>query len=94
MKRGKGDLEGNQSSSFISSMPQLEQELQKFDGDIHINGLQLVAVGKAFGKVQESCLGMDLLPDWRRTIDNFSTVYRQSGMSITPKVNHFNTKQN
>ena len=86
MKRGKGDLEGNQSSQFLDSMPKLESALYKIGGDVLIPGLQLVAVGQAMKKVQDSCLGMDLIPGWKQSISNFSTIYRQSGLSITPKV--------
>ena len=43
-------------------------------------------VGKAFHKVIESCMGMDLKPNWRDTIDHFTLIYRQSDMSVTPKV--------
>ena len=60
MKRGKGDLEGNQSSDFLSAMGLLELELHKTGGEVLIGGLEVVAVGRAFKLVQDRCLGMTL----------------------------------
>ena len=86
MKRGRSALEGNQARAFIKAIPILEREFYKIGGELLLGGLEVVSVGQGFNLVIESCLGMELLPGWREAIHQFSIKYRQTGMSVTPKV--------
>ena len=79
-------MDGNSSRDFLNSLPSLELELKKKGEGILIEGLKVVEVGRAFKKVKETCLGMNLQPGWEEAIKAFSRVYRQSDMTVTPKV--------
>ena len=63
----------------------LELGLREKGGKVLVDGLQVVSVGLAFKRVKEACLGMELQPEWKESIKEFSTKYRQSDMSVTPK---------
>ena len=86
MKQGRGALDGNGARDFLNAIHLLELGLREKGGKVLVDGLQVVSVGLAFKRVKEACLGMDLQPEWRDSIKDFSTKYRQSDMSVTPKV--------
>ena len=86
MKQGRASLDGNGARDFLKAIPNLELELYKKGGQALINGLQVVSVGQAFNKVKDSCLGMELEPGWRGDLKDFRVKYRQTEMSVTPKV--------
>ena len=86
LKQGRPVLDGNGSRDFLNCIPNLELELLKRGERAALDGLQVVSIGRAFSKVKESCLGMILQPGWRETVQDFSRLYRQSNMSVTPKV--------
>ena len=48
--------------------------------------LLYIQVLRAFREVQEACFGKELKPDFEEKIQNFSKLYRQLGISVTPKV--------
>ena len=85
-KQQRSALEGNQARKFIASMGLLEQQLANHSEEALIMAMPMVQVGKAFHKVIESCMGMELRPNWKETIVHFTLIYKQSEMSVTPKV--------
>lgn len=87
-KQQRSALEGNQARKFIASMGFLEQQLTNHSEEALMKATPMIQVGKAFHKVIESCMGIKLLPNWRDTIEHFTLIYRQSGMSVTPKVRY------
>ena len=87
-KQQRSALEGNQARKFIASVGLLEQQLANHSEEALMKATPMIQVGKAFHKVIESYMGMDLMPNWRDTIDHFTLIYRQSDMSITPKVSN------
>ena len=85
-KQQRSALEGNQARKIIASMGLLEQQLANHSEEALIMAMPMVQVGKAFHKVIESCMGMELRPNWKETIVHFTLIYKQSEMSVTPKV--------
>ena len=51
-----------------------------------VEGLPYIAVFRAFNKVVESCFGLQLATDYKKCISDFSLLYRELGVSVTPKV--------
>ena len=58
----------------------------KEDDDVKLAGLLYIQVLRAFRAVQEACFGMVLKPDYDKKIQDFSRLYRQLDISVTPKV--------
>ena len=64
----------------------MEAALMKESNMAMVEGLPYIAVFRAFNKVVESCFGMQLATDYKKCISNFSFLYRELGISVTPKV--------
>ena len=58
----------------------------KEDDDVKLAGLLYIQVFRSFRAVQEACFGMELKPDYEKKIQDFSRLYRQLDISVTPKV--------
>ena len=84
--QGCHSLEGNQSSSFLKKIDVLEREIMKEDDEVKVAGLQYIQVFRALREVQEACFSMVLMPDFKVKINLFSNLYRQLGITVTPKV--------
>ena len=84
--QGSHALEGNQARKFLKRVDSLEAALRKESSMAMVEGLPYIAVFRAFNKVVESCFGMQLAPDYKTCISNFSLLYRELGISVTPKV--------
>ena len=86
LKQGRCALDGNGARDFLNAIPNLELELYRLGDKALLEGLKVVSVGQAFTKVKDTSLGMELQTGWREAIKEFSVKYRQSDMSVTPKV--------
>ena len=87
MKQGRPALEGNQCNAFLQKTDKLEQDLLREGGDITIKGLPFVVALRAFKKLQEGCLGMELADDWLSRVETFSKEYKSlDNVTVTPKV--------
>ena len=64
----------------------MEAALMKESNMALVKGLPYIAAFRAFNKVVESCFGMQLATDYKQCISNFSFLYRELGISVTPKV--------
>ena len=84
--QGGHQLEGNQARKFLRRVDSLEQTLMKESITTIIAGMPYVAALRAFGRVVVSCFGMELSGDYKQTISRFSKLYREIGISVTPKV--------
>ena len=84
--QGAHSLEGNQSSQFLKKIDQLEIDLFQESDSVKLAGLPYVAVLRAFRLVQTACFGQELQQDYREKIQQFSKLYRDLEISVTPKV--------
>ena len=84
--QGAHSLEGNQSSEFLKKVDKLELALLQESDLVKLAGLPYIEVLRAFRAVQEACFGLDLKPDYKEKIQKFSKLYRDLGISVTPKV--------
>ena len=84
--QGQHSLEGNQCSEFLKKLDILERELMKESTGLNVVTLPILQVFCTFRKVQKSCFGMEVKPDFRNQIAEFSRVYRSLEISVTPKV--------
>ena len=84
--QGAHSLEGNQSSEFLKKIDRLELTLFQESDSARVAGLPFVEMLRSFRAVQESCFGMQLKPDYKAKIARFSKLYRELGISVTPKV--------
>ena len=85
-KQGNNDLEGNQSRDFLRCIDKLEVMLMKECPDRIVEALPYIAVLRAFNKVVHSCFGVTLLEGYAENITMFSKLYRELGITVTPKV--------
>ena len=89
-KQGKQALEGNQCSLFLEKVDALELSLMEEGGEAVIFGLPYVTVIRAFKKVVDSCFGVQLEDGYKEAIDYFAKVYKDLGITTTPKVKYKN----
>ena len=87
-KQGKADLEGNQSRAFLKCLDKLEQCLMKESPDAVVNGLPYIETLRALNKVVHTCFGVSLISTYKDNIVKFSKLYRELGISVTPKVRY------
>ena len=86
-------MEGNQARKFLRRVDSLEQTLMKESITTIIAGMPYVAALRAFDRVVVSCFGMELSGDYKQTISRFSKLYREIGISVTPKVRFLDVKE-
>lgn len=87
-KKGQGGhaLEGNQARKFLKKVDRLEQAVMQENSMTIITGMPFIAALRAFDGVVKSCFGMELAVDYKEKIDQFSKLYRELDISVTPKV--------
>ena len=62
--QGQHSLEGNQCSEFLKKLDILERELMKESTGLIVATLPILQLFRAFRKVQESCFGVEVKPDF------------------------------
>ena len=87
-KQGNNDLEGNQSRDFLRCIDKLEVLLMRECPDRIVEAMPYIVVLKAFDKVVHSCFGVTLVEGYKENITMFSKLYRELGITVTPKVQH------
>ena len=84
--QGGHALEGNQSRKLLKRVDYLELKLKQENNKMLLEGLPYIAAFRAFDKVVHACFGMELDPEYKEHIAKFSQLYRELGISVTPKV--------
>ena len=84
--QGGHQFEGNQARKFLEKVDTLEQVLMGENIEIIIAGMPYVAALRAFDKVVVACFGLELATDYEKHIAQFSKLYRELEISVTPKV--------
>ena len=85
-------MEGNQARKFLKKVDSLEQALMQESSMVIISGMPFIATLRAFDGVVKSCFGMELAVEYKEKIDQFSKLYRELDISVTPKVWCFEKK--
>ena len=85
-KQGNADLEGNQSRAFLKCVDKLEVQLMMECPGSTTLAIPYIQALKAFNSVVHSCFGVSLLKDYKVNINKFTKLYRDLGISVTPKV--------
>ncbi len=67
-------------------MDLVERELAKQTEEALVKGLPYIQVARSFNRVVEACFGSELQPIWRDTVSNFTDKYRETDITVTPKV--------
>ena len=88
-KQGKTDLEGNQSRSFLKCLDRLDESLSHEASSVVLNALPYIQTLRAFNEVVHSCFGVNLYRNYKDSINRFSQLYRDIGISVTPKVSFY-----
>ena len=85
-KQGKADLEGNQSRDFLKCLDKLEECITRESSADQVKALAFVETFRAFKQVVHDCFSIKLQTSYKTSINNFSKLYRDLGISVTPKV--------
>ena len=85
-KQGKTDLEGNQSRAFLKCLDRLEESVSHESCSVIVNALPYIEALRAFNKVVHNCFGANLYSNHKDSIIKFCKLYRNLGISVTPKV--------
>ena len=89
-KQGKADLEGNQARAFLKCLDRLEECLMRESPSVVVQGLGYIAVLRCFDTVVHQCFGVTLdAANYKDSINRFSQLYRDIGISVTPKVSFY-----
>ena len=83
---GEADLEGNQARDFLKCLDKLEEGITRVNSADQAKGLAFVQTLRAFKQVVHDCFSIKLQPSYKTSINHFSKLYRDLGISVTPKV--------